>query len=909
MAFSITLIKDPPYVFLPKVEESKSLEEQPRLPLGARIAQAGLRAFMLVRFLFASIRESAWETISYSWSGFKITVLGYHGNLANFSPPLGLIMGVLRIFTWVICLGRNFIFKTGAFFVQKAFPLHDEKTRLDLLLPYTNQGINLEHLRCLDETINMSGVPQEVQVKDLLEIFDQANFKNRATPGYVHPTEEIDQLRKQLEEFVSKINNRVPFLGTPPAEDVPRLLQFYQYIEDAVRFSIYKVNQDLADFLKEKTGNFHSYSNEDKKRYGDLLENRARLVLDFAIAGAFCGGRFMGEASQAYMRCSHIESVDTQDSLENQLIATLAHKRKEIALGQIEKEGQGDTHYYSAYMANMGPILSLPGTQNVVEHLLKRFDVRHELASFFSIYNENCIIEAVNQKFKTSQSFRTALFDWIKDQVTNWNKDLHDNLAKNKISQIESVLQDKITEPSIISVIHSFVAKVGEIKSRGALPKVSNWDLFLVKFWALDSVKNCSQMSQWRSSLNSLSSDCQAHLYEHITHNIPLNLDPFVDQMIRQQKISELRKIIPLLNNRQVEDLLTGYLDVESLVQDIENQTRSVEFLARFFDEEDEYLLNKDLPKEVMEWLLVSHRILSAQVSEPDKIVSPQLHLRDHFQAYKEIIIGLGGVSSEETMWLSQPESTQASHLIQKRRELSKRYQVELSDSQKALLTAIFKDKFKAYPTQIVDKAYRIFKNQDLVKLSWFYPIASKADLKKILDVTFSASLWILKLALWFSWQGKIDTAIGKLTQRVTALLIPPVINYTPLAIIRASNRLFVAIEKLEKNLIPALVVVWIAREIVSKLPEIPVITNLFKKVDIQNFLIFYIRLKWNQHTGSSSRIVGLAIEEGLYEGISSSFDFLKAQILSSAQAVVNKSELAMRPVAYQLFLQAFSRA
>ena len=194
-----------------------------------------------------------------------------------------------------------------------------------------------------------------------------------------------EELKEGLKKFIERVKNRTAFLGTPPAYEIIRLFEFYQQIEDATRLSIHKVIDDLQKFTAANGTDTPNYSPSVMNTYKDLLENQARLAIDLAIAGKHCGARYMGDSMGAYYRL-HGDGISAQDTLMDNLIETLALKRKEIAARRIAIDLGQDTHDFSNWMASLGKLLGIPGTQNIVEHLAHPLNIELHLGKFFGDY-------------------------------------------------------------------------------------------------------------------------------------------------------------------------------------------------------------------------------------------------------------------------------------------------------------------------------------------------------------------------------------------------------------------------------------------------------------------------------------------------------------------------------------------
>ncbi|MFT5319230.1 MAG: hypothetical protein ACI8RA_002503 [Chlamydiales bacterium] len=86
-------------------------------------------------------------------------------------------------------------------------------------------------------------------------------------------------LLEDLETFVSNIKGQVAFLGTPPEHKPAQLKSFYDNLEKVV---------------KHITHNLQNLPKEERKTY----------LIDMAVAGLRCGGRYVSESQTLYQLLS-----------------------------------------------------------------------------------------------------------------------------------------------------------------------------------------------------------------------------------------------------------------------------------------------------------------------------------------------------------------------------------------------------------------------------------------------------------------------------------------------------------------------------------------------------------------------------------------------------------------------------
>lgn len=374
---TIKLLDNPLYVVDFKQYAKKSSESH--LTLRQRINHVATFPLKATTLFFEALVRANWMTLTHLRISFFQNVLGYYGPLSKFKPPSDIYLATFKVAFWILGTAWYTTKTTCDLFVQKMWGDRNDKSIH--YLERFNPEIDMSHIQTKELVLDASKVPAEIQVDSLLTLFDAINFTVPNAPGYMAETSRVEnkktysveELRTSLAKYIYNVKNRVAFLGTPPALDTPKLMRFYQHIEDATRLSIYKVTQDLEKFKASHPLDPSQYEEKELKEYKNLLENCARVALDLSIAGKHCGARYMGDVTTLYSDM-HGEITLTAESLQDYLIEILAKRRGEIARGQIEKHLGMNTHQFALYMSKLGSILAIPGSQNVVEHLSDQLD-------------------------------------------------------------------------------------------------------------------------------------------------------------------------------------------------------------------------------------------------------------------------------------------------------------------------------------------------------------------------------------------------------------------------------------------------------------------------------------------------------------------------------------------------------
>jgi len=628
MSTSITYIKDPLFqVDFQEFIPTKKQEEV--LPFHQKVIDVALDALRYIKAFFAAIGNAAYLTLRSTGASFKHLVLGYGG-----FPLADIHLLAFKIVFWVMSMVWCFMATSHRLFMEKIYP-HDT----GYLSDFAGGEIDIDHFRTKEIALDATGVPKDVTVNSLLAIYDQINFTKQVKadkPGEILEkslTEDkksysVKELRTHLETFVKKVNTREAFVGTPPQYDTPRLMAFYQQIEDAVRLTIYKHNQMLADFIKEHGNDSSKYDKAAMNKYKGLLEDKNRMVIDLAIAGIHCGGRYMGDAMTAYSNC-YGDNISDEGTLDDSLIEILAQKRKQIGEAHIQKYLGSDTHSYTKYMQNMGRTLAIPGTKNIIEHLFG-LDQRQYLIYFFKDYTVDVIIETIQERVKKSQAFREKILDWIKDQSRDWKKGDYQEPSQDVLVNLNKIIQAKYDDLPAIGHIKNFQLLISELNQKKVkFPKLdgeTGWNDFLddlfaldeVKAWAGEKFKTLSKMERanliqnFKNCLSQeeLGSELLQVVKNAITKDQPLDIKLFVPRFTNLHKAGEMQGEFYMDKDTYLR-VLQGDAKLEAAIKNRLEIERGNDFLQNM----NLTTIDKNgLSMEILEWLLVSHKILLPQV-------------------------------------------------------------------------------------------------------------------------------------------------------------------------------------------------------------------------------------------------------------------------------------------------------
>lgn len=591
----------------------------------SRVRHATALPFLLLKELYSAVTAAGYETLSYTGTSFKHIVLSYTDDWRYWQLPANLPLVILKIVLWVAALNLCFLATTARLLYERT---QNAKDTQSFLCRYADPQIDVSHIVTRDLRIDASAVPAHVKVSSLIEIFNQINFADDKSPGYMSPKSRVESrleysvedLKEGIKTFVSNVNGRVAFLGTPPLFDTPRLFAFYEHIENAVRFAIHKSDQAIESFKANEGDNVEVYSENTLKVWKNLLEDRARIALNLAIAGKHCGARYMGEATELYLELTH-QNSDNQGSLQQILQEILASQRVEIATAQIQRYLGTDTHGFASYMSALGKTLALPGMSSVVEHLSAQLDKDRYLKLFFQNYSVDRIIAAVQNAVKKSQPLREKIIDWIKDQRGDWHPDgvnlIDEQFVMGEAALAKDELDDTFVPYKDLLVLKNAISHLIQLPpSADADPQDLIDRVFLTdkEYWKRNNPDTKIRMTlvdriKKLFSDSNIGQKLREKTQIALKLRQELDLDPFTPSLILLQKSAKICRDLHLANAVALR-VARAELDLREALETSHRLSAESEFLSGL---KLDTIIEKGLSQELTEWLLVSQKILLTQ--------------------------------------------------------------------------------------------------------------------------------------------------------------------------------------------------------------------------------------------------------------------------------------------------------
>jgi len=240
-------------------------------------------------------------------------------------------------------------FKQAYIELQKRFP---HKTHSLYLSQF---HLNPAHYQTGKMEVPSNTEINDCTLEDLLSLFDQLpwdqidakvifqhctyqkpnTLPHETTPPLNEQTFIKKQARKQLERFIKKIKNKIPFKGTPQA-DSTALIEFYQEIERTV---------------------LHTIKELRKQKNPDLC---CTVLKEYIAAASFCGGRYVSSSREAFLYAHSGKACSGKEAIENS-IAQFRHTCFSGTVANQHKESHHSDHFYTHALKTIGNHLGILG--------------------------------------------------------------------------------------------------------------------------------------------------------------------------------------------------------------------------------------------------------------------------------------------------------------------------------------------------------------------------------------------------------------------------------------------------------------------------------------------------------------------------------------------------------------------
>ncbi len=330
-----------------------------------------------------------------------------------------------------------------------------------------DRSLNLDHLTA--SSVEKIDIPESVTITSLTEWFDKINLTNRREarffPGY-SPYKYIQEkkvppedLRKSLQEMIEQIINRTLYIASP--KEPEKLESYYYYQENCLRCCIYSFLNKEAAYLA-----IPDPSEEEKKEYDDLCNNRDRFVLDLSEASFFCAARRFMEIQQKFHEIYGMSApfapkgedpVGVETSIREDLINLLQKKRESLLEKIVSQEKS--THIRAVVIQLLGPLFGFSGGEEMVDsietiQIVDRLGIDPPFYSpnfkekIFSIgekfceqYNLCFILSSLQELVKNSPNFREKYREKLYFEATEsgWRQSFYQNRLEELLPEIQNL--------------------------------------------------------------------------------------------------------------------------------------------------------------------------------------------------------------------------------------------------------------------------------------------------------------------------------------------------------------------------------------------------------------------------------------------------------------------------------------
>lgn len=370
----------------------------------------------------------------------------------------------------------NFLFSVACFFISNMINLYLENFQrlghenldrgfIDRILIEGN--INPEHLN-VSHSNQKIDYPSSIKIDDLLTIFEKINFSRADEFGYI-PIEmrkegsnvlTTQNIQDSLERLIANFNGNLQIMLSPINEK--ERADWYDQLKKGILGSIHLSNEQLRTFSEKEGAEtlkginlatqlddadvqtlISGLSKKLKDELRDILDQRARMIIELAKATNYCATRYVQTVSQlieGYRGNVSVEdlplSMHINHVLTNLRVKILDQKASLYARNlQLQTQILGiSAHYRNIYMIAIGRLMNVPGTDTIQENYVSEtslgFDRRLHLLEFLSVYDFSEIMSAFKEEFK-KDFFKHKIYEWIKTQSGNWNKEFYDEALKD----------------------------------------------------------------------------------------------------------------------------------------------------------------------------------------------------------------------------------------------------------------------------------------------------------------------------------------------------------------------------------------------------------------------------------------------------------------------------------------------
>lgn len=317
--------------------------------------------------------------------------------------------------------------------------------------------VSLEHFARMNHLEdNIPEPPQDVKIGMLVNLFDKINYTEPTYEGgllredFVDPdhikVEEFSggskitnkaEIKKLLQKFVSRINNRESFSGVNKEDEV-----FYGKVEKYIKWVIYsyrKIDED-TNMVPKKPDQIDDSMHELREKQIKLKNQFQQAMHRLAEANLHCGGRVMTESIECYELATEGAASDALERiLQNRLHSARRAIINEIARETHPRSGIFHAHVVHKYVLHLGRSRGiLGGTTQYNDGYSQHVDKDKAYRLFDTKYNRDFIVRYVRGGINGTPSDSGGTYrEYDMADIQDWFRKNIPNEWKNKAVNTE----------------------------------------------------------------------------------------------------------------------------------------------------------------------------------------------------------------------------------------------------------------------------------------------------------------------------------------------------------------------------------------------------------------------------------------------------------------------------------------
>lgn len=287
----------------------------------------------------------------------------------------------------------------------------------------------------------------EPRVELLLALLRKINFSDKKGPGYRDPEKIVDsggdkvspeQLIEGIQTLSKAINYRIPYHGTPSADQPEELEVWYQYLESLVKhILVSSINEDA--------------------------DANAPFIIELAISGLHCGTRSLDDAQHGYNT-----KFNQPKTVQETILGFIEKFKLGIVQDMVDLTHSHNVHIKNKILQVIDEECGIPQGEKKKRFYFndpippKGIDKEKIMLIFNSKFDASAIIDLVDKAINghPSQIDKELIIDWFKDNIPkDWKSDKYEYLG----NVVMDMITGKIKRTAIIYMLTCFGVFKGNI--------------------------------------------------------------------------------------------------------------------------------------------------------------------------------------------------------------------------------------------------------------------------------------------------------------------------------------------------------------------------------------------------------------------------------------------------------------